>query len=244
MKFKHNVLFFLIIFVFLLSAFTPTNSAMIPVTSSSMSADFASINLPRLSEFIPSVKNPGTAALTGIYIPNNSALSVIQQPASNPAYVSENPETITQFSLATQYGTIGLLAHDFLAGKNFSDLQLNDVVMLVHGNGRMELFQIDEIRKFKALSPLSPYSNFTEYEISDNVLTSTDLFNLTYGKGDGRVVFQTCISTPEQSSWGRIFVMGHKIDPIAKLTSFSSKITPDSAIYVGLDSFTATLAMY
>ena len=61
--------------------------------------------------------------LRGVYVPNVLALPIVQQPADKPYYVSNHNGEATQFSIASQYGNIGLLAHNNLSGRFFSQLE-------------------------------------------------------------------------------------------------------------------------
>lgn len=167
--------------------------------------------LPSLNTFISSVKNGQSSQLGGVYIPGVLAIPIVQQPGDDAGYVSTRPSTITQFGMAGQYNSIGLLAHDFLAGASFSQLQPNNDVVLVFGDGSLKYYRVYEIQRYQALSPASPYSNFIDLS-SNTQLTAEQLFLRTYGKGNATLVFQTCISTDKVSSWGRLFVLARPVE--------------------------------
>ena len=167
--------------------------------------------LPSLNSFITSVKNGQTSLLSGVYVPGVLAFPIIQQPGSDAGYVSSRPSIITQFGMAGRYNSIGLLAHDFLAGASFSRLQPNNDVVLVFGDGSLSYYRIYEILRYQALYPASPYSNFIDLS-SNAQLSAEQLFFRTYGKGDSILVFQTCISTASVSSWGRLFVLARPVE--------------------------------
>jgi hypothetical protein len=124
---------------------------------------------------------------------------------NNPAYVSPMNGTVTQFQTATQYGTTGLLAHNYLSGSYFSKLTLGQEIDIVNGDGAIRRYVVTNIRRFQALNPSSPYSNFVDLENGGAQLSSTELFNQTYAGGN-KVVFQTCINANGNWSWGRLFV--------------------------------------
>jgi hypothetical protein len=90
--------------------------------------------LPTLYNFISSVKNGHTGTLTGVYVPGVLAYPVVQQSGSDAGFVSTQPETITQFRMAAQYNSVGLLAHDFLTGVSFIQLKPGPEVVLVFGD--------------------------------------------------------------------------------------------------------------
>ena len=92
----------------------------------------------------------------GVYVNQAFAYPVVQQPAGSPAFVSGEEAVLTQFSLAGQYGSTGLLAHNYLAGKSFDQLQETQHVALVFGDGSVQEYTITDVRVFQATSPLQP----------------------------------------------------------------------------------------
>jgi hypothetical protein len=102
-------------------------------------------SLPAFADFSKSVQNGDAKALRGVYVEDVLALPIIQQPSGNPAFVSNNDGEITQFGMASQYGNLGLLAHNHLSGESFSDLLIGQQVRLVYGDGKIETFVITEI---------------------------------------------------------------------------------------------------
>jgi hypothetical protein len=157
-------------------------------------------------DFSNTFEKGGTDTLLGVYIANTLALPIVQQPAGDSNYVSSKMGEATQFSTASQYGNIGLLAHNFLSGKYFSKLVLGQEVRLVFDDGHVEYFVINEILRYKALEPGNPYSNFQNLSIPDEVLSAGEMFARAYA-GKYHVTFQTCIAADGSSSWGRLFVV-------------------------------------
>jgi len=98
--------------------------------------------------------------LSGIYVENALALPVVQQPEGNAAYVSTRNGEITQFSTVSQYGNIGLLAHNYLSGKSFLQLTVGQEVRLVFDDGQTEYFVVAEILRYQALEPLQFLQEF------------------------------------------------------------------------------------
>ena len=161
--------------------------------------------LPGFADFSESVQNGEAEILRGVYVQNVLALPVVQQPADQPYYVSSRDGELTQFSLVSRYGNIGLLAHNTLSGSLFSGLALGQEVRLVYGDGRVEHFVIAEFLEFQALEPGSVTSAFRNLD-EDEVLSAGEMFNRAY-VGERRVVFQTCIEAEGNVSWGRLFVV-------------------------------------
>ena len=161
--------------------------------------------LPTFSDFSKSVQNGQADVLRGVYVPNVLALPVIQQPSSNAGYVSNNDGEATQFRMASQFGNVGLLAHNHLSGKSFSGLAVGQEIILVYGDGRVEYFVVKEVLKYQALQPNSSYSSFKNLD-KDETLTAEQMFKRVYF-GDRHVTFQTCINAEGNLSWGRLFVI-------------------------------------
>lgn len=162
-----------------------------------------------LTDFIAAVKSSNASRLTGIFVKDVLANRVVQQ--SSPESVSSVAGTVTQFGLASEYGSIGLLAHNYLSGSNFSNLEVGVKITLVYGNGETKTFEVTTIKKFQALSPADPYSKFVNLENPEKTLTSTELFKQVYGS-NGNLILQTCIAKDGISSWGRLFVIATPVD--------------------------------
>lgn len=163
------------------------------------------VNLPAFADFSKAMQNGKEDVLRGVYVNEVLALPVIQQPSGNPGYVSNLDGEITQFGMASQYGNIGLLAHNHLSGKLFSQLAVGQEVRLVYGDGKTETFVITEILSYQALQPTSPYSTFRNLS-QDETLSAEQMFKRAY-LGDRHVTLQTCIEANGNNSWGRLFII-------------------------------------
>ena len=161
--------------------------------------------IPNFTDFSKTVQNGKANVLRGVYVSDTLALPVVQQPSNNAGYVSNNNGEATQFRMASQFGNIGLLAHNHLAGKSFSQLTVGQDVRLVYGDGKVETFVVAEVLKYQALQPNSPYSEFRGLDDS-KTLTAEKMFKRVYF-GDKHVTFQTCIENNGNLSWGRLFVI-------------------------------------
>lgn len=162
--------------------------------------------LPGLDEFAGVLFTGDETQIVGIYADEALALPVIQQPENSPNFVSPEDNTATQFKTAEDYGTIGLLAHNYLAGEQFFGLAPDQILVIVRGDGSLDYYQISEIRHFQALMPDSPQSNFVDLNGDSEVLSAVDVFNQVYAPGD-RLVLQTCIALGDKPSWGRLFII-------------------------------------
>jgi hypothetical protein len=165
----------------------------------------APIAANNLESFIGSVQNGDSGQIVGIYSEGTLAFQVSGQPSGNAGYVSNGASEVTRFGLASQYGSKGFLAHNYLAGANFFDLNNGDIITLVYGDGSTQDYRIQVIRSFQALQPNSTQSNFVDLDNGGN-LSASELFYQIYNS-DNPVVLQTCIANEGISTWGRLFVI-------------------------------------
>lgn len=160
-----------------------------------------------LDQFTEAVSSQGTDQVTGVYVPGRFSLPVVQQPVGDASFVSTENNNVTQFGTASVYGTVGLLAHNYLSGTMFFDLRAGDDVVIVYGNKTQVRYRITQIERYQALSPTSVYSEFIDVnDPNQTKLTSNKLFQRIYTK-DNRLVFQTCINANNDPAWGRMFVI-------------------------------------
>jgi hypothetical protein len=161
--------------------------------------------LPRLADFIASVRNGDAQMIRGVYVSQVLALAVRQQPGGDPTYISNEAEAVTQFGMASGFGVTGLLAHNYLAGARFFELASGQPVNIVFGDGATKTYLVDRVQRYRALQPYSPYSDFIDLDTGAR-LSATDLFLRVY-VGLDHVTFQTCIEIDGNPSGGRLFVI-------------------------------------
>jgi hypothetical protein len=181
--------------------------------------------LPNLNTFIETVTDGNASALRGVYVANVMALAIVQQPVGNPGYVSTAESVATQFSIATEVGNVGLLAHNTQAGIFFSSIKQGDRIILVYGDGRIESFMANNIQRYQALDPLNPYSEFKDVD-TQITFTAEELFNSVY-RGEYHLTLQTCIENNGNSSWGRLFIVA---TPIENENIIQENIAPENII--------------
>lgn len=169
---------------------------------------------PGLTEFAAGLVNGRADEVVGVYAPEIFALRVEQQPAGRPDYVSAEPSRVTQFVLPKKHGVVGLLAHNYLSGRDFFQLAAGQTVVLVYGDGRLAHFRVTDSLAFQALAPNSPFSQFVDLaRPEDGALTSAELFDRVYTTAD-TLVFQTCIEAEGEPSWGRLFITARPAEPL------------------------------
>lgn len=159
-----------------------------------------------LDRFVETIKNGHSNEVVGVFIPGVLALPVGQQPKNDAGFVTRTPDAATQFRMAGTYGTIGILAHNDLAGAQFSNIKKDQYAVIVYGTGRLAYYIISDFEQYQALMPTSTFSDFVDLSGTRKTLTAGDLFTRIYGTGN-RLVFQTCIAANGDPSWGRLFII-------------------------------------
>jgi hypothetical protein len=176
-----------------------------------------------LDEFVSTVQTGEVGVLRGIYVPEVLAGRIVPQPEDDPSFVSTNENTLTQFRLASQAGSTGLLAHNYLAGRDFFKVGEGQIFYLVYGDGHTETFIVTQILRFRALDPENIWSSFIDLE-QGGLFSASDLFSKIYDR-PGRVILQTCIQVGGEASWGRLFIIAEPylvkaVEPEIKHTPF------------------------
>ena len=154
-----------------------------------------------------SLSNPDDVA--GLFVPDKFSFQVEQQPLGHPEYVSNEPYNLTEFSLVNANNSYALLAHNHLAGANFSKISISDFMITIDKEGT-HIYQVTQIENFQALTPNSPYSDFLSLDGSDQKLSATQLFSKIYNQ-ENHLVLQTCLEKNGDLSWGRTFIIAEEI---------------------------------
>jgi hypothetical protein len=139
--------------------------------------------------------------LAGVFFYN-----VIQQPKGKAGFVSAETDKLTQFSLASKFGSQGFLAHNYLAGATFTYLVVGSQITVTYDDGHRITYEVKEIRHLQAINPNSPTTSFLDLDHDNEKLTAKQVFMQTYGVKD-RLVLQTCIAKDTELSWGRLFII-------------------------------------
>ena len=188
----------------ILAALLLKPGTLIPVTTGSGPASDPVRPVPSLLDFIEVISGDAGDQIAGVYVEDLFALPVVQQPADQHGYVSPSPDTITQFGMAEDYGTIGLLAHNYAAGDLFFELEEGMEIILIFSDSSLERYRVSFTASYQALEPENPRSAFRDLT-NQNILSAPDLFTQVYNN-PGAVTFQTCIAHENSLSWGRYFV--------------------------------------
>lgn len=169
----------------------------------------ASQDAQSIEDFITTIVDGRSDVIREMYIKGFVALEIVQQPSGQAAFVSSADNVITEFSMAKNYGVIGLLAHNYLAGRYFSDLKIGDIISIVYGNGEIDEYQINDIQSYQALQPNSPNSQFKDL-LTNEQLSAPQLFRRVYA-GNHHLTLQTCIQEGEIDTWGRLFIIAEPV---------------------------------
>ena len=168
-------------------------------------------SIPERDAFAASLVNGQADTVVGFYSAGLFALPVVQQPAEDPNFISDQYGTVTQFSKPSQYDSIGLLAHNTLSGSLFFHISMGQEMQLIYGDGRVAGFRVSDIQSYQALSPYDTHSDFVDLNNAGApVLNHSQLFQRVY-TSPGKLVLQTCIDANGEPTWGRIFIVA---DPL------------------------------
>jgi hypothetical protein len=186
---------FCLVAALVVATISPALSPVVPVTGAPL---LAPQSAPAVAAARPLVS---TISVSGAF-----SFAVVQQPAGQPGYVSAEKGKVTEFGMAARYGSQGFLAHNYLAGATFFDVELGDVITLTYSDGSTDNFEVTQLRRLQAVSPNSTTSRFIDLDNNNASLSAVDLFYQTYGVKDA-LVMQTCIANGAELSWGRLFIV-------------------------------------
>ena len=207
-KLTLKVLVLLTTLIAILFPFIPANAAGL---TDAPTIAASAVVLPAFEKFVATVQTDQAGVMRGVYVPGVFAFRVAQQPYDMPGFVSTMENTVTQFRMAAQYGTIGILAHNYLAGASFTNLAVGQEIRIVYGDSKVAYYKVNGIYRYQALQPNSQTSNLKNLDTGDTYSVQ-DIFTKFYQGGDN-VTFQTCIETDGISTWGRLFVTAAPFTP-------------------------------
>jgi hypothetical protein len=184
-----------------------------------------------LAHIPASVVHDEPARVQSVQVGTVLDLDVVQQPGGEANYVSTRDGELTEFAAVSQQGNIGLLAHNYLSGRDFSRLKMGQEVNVFYNNGQTEQFVITQILRYQALDPKNPYSSFRNMDDPDEILNVGQMFDRVY-QGKRHITFQTCIAKNGVSSWGRLFILAEpslqqiRFDPMGLMVRRERRYIP------------------
>lgn len=114
----------------------------------------------------------------------------------DPMAVTIAPDQVTLYETAYDAGVIGLLAHNYLAGEVFYQLEPGDRLYLNH-----TAYQVRQVIQYQTLNPYE----FLDLE-TGRVLTGEEAIRAIYlDQADGTLVLQTCLEKYGDPDWGLTF---------------------------------------
>jgi len=180
----------------------------IPITGGNLDAEEFKDQIQMeidFESFYSTLNLNGGENIVGLFVEEKIALEVVQQPKASQGYVTAIDGIATQFRTAKYYGSFGFLAHNFLSGENFFDLELGDEITMIDADGNELSYTVSDIRSYEALDPRSTRSDFIDLETGEHV-GNLDLFHDIY-ESENRLVLQTCIEKDGDWEWGRLFII-------------------------------------
>ncbi len=177
--------------------------------------------MPDLGSLRAAVLNGNRKVVVGVYADQLFALPVVQQVCA--MCVSREEDTVTQFSWAAEYGVTGLIAHDYLSGKHFYDLEPGQRIELIYGDGRIEFYWITEVGRYRQTESGSETTGYVDLATGKGYSVE-DMFRKVY-MGTRHVTFQTCITKDGNLSWGMLFAIAER-SPYPLRSSFREAMQP------------------
>jgi len=166
--------------------------------------------IPRSAWSDDSHDNNPSELLYELYIDRNTSFRIVQQPVGKGNFVTNLPDFVTEFQLASNYGSIGILAHNYLAGQYFFQISRGQKLKLIYSDKSTSSFIVTKVQQYQALSPNSPTSDFVDLDTGE-YLTASQLFERIYSNQTGNLILQTCIFNDQNPTWGRLFVIAEPL---------------------------------
>ncbi len=144
----------------------------------------------------PAAKNKLT--VTKVEAPGVFTFTVQQSGNSVPSAAG----VVGQYAEASKRGSIGLLAHNYLAGGSFSALKNGQKIIVTFSDGSTKTYVVYNTLTYQATDP----NDFSQPFLNSKgkKMTAREVFSQAYKSN--LVVFQTCIYKDGHSSWGVMFI--------------------------------------
>lgn len=147
---------------------------------------------------------------TSITLPDQTSLTVVQQPGGETNWISWQTGTATQFDAALKSGVLGFLAHNTREGQRFLPLLVGDIVTVELESGEIRHYRITKIDQYHFL-----YHMYIDPENGQRFDAGFlfDRYYIDLEPGYRRLVFQTYLGRDDFSVWGRVFFVAEMEDP-------------------------------
>jgi hypothetical protein len=160
--------------------------------------------------FLEEITTGEADRITGLFVPGFGGFYVVQQ--SDGAYGSISPAegVLTQFMRPASGRVIGLLAHNYAAGVWFNRFEKGDLLYVLFGDGRQEIYQLTSLEKYQALDGESSTSDFIDLK-SGVTRSANQVYQMVYS-GKPHLTLQTCIQKGDDLNWGRLFLVADLVE--------------------------------
>lgn len=162
-----------------------------------------------LKEFAGILKGGNPERVAGLFAPGVGRYYIVQQAPGQNSRVSPVAGVLTQFMMPASGGVIGLLGHNYAAGKRFTLFKPGDHVYLVYGDGSVQPYRLMEFQQYQAVDPDDPGSRLINLA-SGKFFSAAEVYQQIY-TGAPRLVLQTCLTRDDNLKWGRLFILAEKI---------------------------------
>jgi hypothetical protein len=166
------------------------------------------LRISSLQQLLTRLEADPAKFVSGIYAPGIFALPIIEQPADNDIYVSVKRNLVTLFADAAENGVTGLLAHNFLAGALFYNLEIGGELWLVNGEEETTAYTVTNIEQFQKIDG-EETDTYIDLRTQESMSTS-EVFERFY-TGEPHLVLQTCLEENDDPSWGLTFIVAQPI---------------------------------
>jgi hypothetical protein len=134
----------------------------------------------------------------------------MQQPKGNPVYVSNKRGILTQFQQATQNGITGLLAHNYLSGREFYKIKIGQEISITYKDKIVRNYRVSNIYQYQKLNPSDLFSTYIDLH-TDKEHSTEDVFERFY-RGHHHLTLQTCLEKEGRLDWGLVFIVAQPIN--------------------------------
>lgn len=145
----------------------------------------------------------------GVYVPGVMALPVIRQPEDNSLFVSAKSSVLTQFSEAAANGILGILAHNFLAGGLFYNIDLGQDIWIIEGVNEFKHYKVSRIEQYQRIHNTNAPDEYIDLTTNEE-LSTPEVFARYYA-GEHRLTLQTCLEKDGDGDWGLTFIVADLI---------------------------------
>jgi hypothetical protein len=137
-------------------------------------------------------------------------LPIIQQPAGRGEFVSTRMDMVTQYRQPGEEGVTGLLAHNYLSGQQFYQLEIGQELQVMYTNNQSQRYRITRIEKYRKIDANSLSSDLVDLS-TERRMTSGQVYDQVY-TGRHHLTLQTCLEGNGRLNYGLTFIIAEPIN--------------------------------